>query len=376
MNSKITKLSDKVQDWVSNGWEQFFSRNLSFPTRFLLGALITALEFGLSLIIFTKTGIYFSVIAIVAVILISLFARIGLSLFFAVILCLANDYFFIPPIGSIFDNPRSIEHFIVVCTAALFAAISISSMRSAFEKTTLAKREVGRASKLMEKVLAMVSHDIRNPLSAIQMTTKLILEFPKHSEKHQQFAIRILKSLDRVDSMIQTLLDVSSIRSGKSIPLHFKYCDLSLEVSSILQEMKLIFSDRLRFTTGGPLWGNWSAEGIRRALENLISNAIKYGDTYAPISISLSTQDSLAVINVHNYGNEISDDEKNKLFDYFYRPEGYGTDHTQGWGLGLTVVKGVAEGHGGTALIESSPARGTSFILQLPIRGKLLEAHG
>lgn len=105
---------------------------------------------------------------------------------------------------------------------------------------------------------------------------------------------------------------------------------------------------------------------MRRALWNLVSNAVKYGSEHTPVRIDIAREGAMVALAVHNEGAPIPDDERPSLFDPFSRAIPVQAAAQRGWGLGLTLVKGCAEAHGGSVEIASAPGRGTTFTLRFP----------
>ena len=112
--------------------------------------------------------------------------------------------------------------------------------------------------------------------------------------------------------------------------------------------------------------GIWSADELHRALWNLVSNAVKYGAPKQPITISVAVCGDGARASVHNLGEPLSAEELPSLFDPFYRSTTARAGANIGWGLGLTLVRGCAEAHGGHARV-SSDQTGTTFSIELPL---------
>jgi signal transduction histidine kinase len=112
----------------------------------------------------------------------------------------------------------------------------------------------------------------------------------------------------------------------------------------------------------------WDGKCIRRAVENLCSNAAKYGSPHSEISVDLrrATGRNAVTIRVHNFGNPIPPAELPNLFGLFHRSRTAEASGNKGWGLGLTIVKALTEAHGGTVSVTSSAEAGTEFILNLP----------
>lgn len=145
--------------------------------------------------------------------------------------------------------------------------------------------------------------------------------------------------------MITDLLDASRIRAGERISLKFQECDLSELTDQIMDDLSSIHGSRFELELAEEVTGFWSPEGLRRVIENLVGN-----------EVSLS---------VHNEGEPISTQNQEKLFTAFSRGESTQVIGKKGWGLGLTLVGGIAEAHGGTVKVESSEEEGTTFTVIL-----------
>jgi signal transduction histidine kinase len=341
----------------------------------MVATLLSLIGFTVIFLINHSTGVYLRSLTVVIVMFCAFYSGAYISIIAAAMLTLAADYFFVPPIGAVLQSRTDIEHLEINLGVAILMAILSSVLRSVFRRIVLSKREAELAKQdaehskeLMERLLALVSHDIRNPLASIRMGAQLILKSPDETDKHARILEMILSSIERADSMIQSLLDVASLRAGKTLPLEFKNCDLNEKVQKMCEEMTITNDNRLVFIPNGSIQGVWATVGLRRALENLVGNAIKYGEPLKPITIELKTDGKTAVLSVHNHGPAISKSEQAKLFDAFQRTRDSEGGPKRGWGLGLALVRGVAEAHGGLARVESNPSFGTKIILELPIR--------
>ncbi len=164
--------------------------------------------------------------------------------------------------------------------------------------------------------------------------------------------------------MVDELLDATRVRAGKNMGLEFHEMDLAKLSREICHELKIIFGDRIVFKAKDSIFGYWSEQGLRRLIENLISNAVKYGTKSSPITVSVSQVIRGTKIEVHNKGNPIKKDDIPILFDDYER--GADTKGQTGWGIGLALVKAVTEAHKGRINVESSIKQGTSFVIILP----------
>jgi signal transduction histidine kinase len=117
-------------------------------------------------------------------------------------------------------------------------------------------------------------------------------------------------------------------------------------------------------TVGESVVGFWCKDSIRRALENLINNAIKYGDA-GKVRVKTAADRGRLTLSVKNWGAPIPKDGQQQIFEYLKREEN--VNSAFGWGIGLPFVKSVAESHGGTVAVDSSAMTGTTFLIDIPV---------
>jgi signal transduction histidine kinase len=226
---------------------------------------------------------------------------------------------------------------------------------------------------IQQKFINTLTHDLRNPITAAKMNADIIIKRSEASEPSIQSAKRIVGSLNRLSAMIHDLLDASRIRAGEPLSLHVTQGDLDAVIREVVDEMAIIHGDRFVLDSKGPLEGVWDGDALRRAVENLIGNAVKYGNSDTPITIVLRPGTAAAELIVHNEGPPISEAEIPLLFQIYRRSRSAQEGTKTGWGLGLTLVKGVVDAHKGSVRVESSLNMGTSFILSIPYQQDSLE---
>jgi signal transduction histidine kinase len=217
---------------------------------------------------------------------------------------------------------------------------------------------------LQQKLSNTLAHDLRNPLTTARLGTELILKRPEDEKGTLEKANRISVSLIRIDKMITELLDASRLNAGEALPDGFQECDLVTLVGEVAHELNMNYDNRLVVETHGDCKGSWNEDGLRRLTENLLTNAIKYGKEKTPVTISLEEEDDMVVLSVHNEGDPIPQEEQSGLFDNFKRAKS--AENQIGWGLGLSVVKAVADSHKGSFTIESEKGTGTFFRVKIP----------
>jgi PAS domain S-box-containing protein len=217
-----------------------------------------------------------------------------------------------------------------------------------------------------EKFVDTLSHDLRSPITAAKMSAELILRKISQPEAVQAQAVRVINSVNRADQMIQDLLDANRIRAGEKIPLDMTSCDLAFEVREAVSDLITIHGDRFTVEVPNSVVGIWNCSALRRLIENLCNNGVKYGAPHKSIKVTLISQKDYVIIAVHNEGNPISEKDQLTLFDPYKRTHSAIQSGQRGWGLGLTLVRGVAEAHGGSVSVESSEQNGTTFYVRIP----------
>jgi len=209
--------------------------------------------------------------------------------------------------------------------------------------------------------IASLSHDLRNPLNVANASAQLI-QLKTSDPSILNLAKRICKKITEADAMIQTLLDASMRNGRMKLKLNLAIFDMMTLIEEVCADLPLL-DQRVR-VFGETIIGQWCRVSMKRVLENLISNAQKYGDPAEPITVRAYRENDLLLISVHNEGRPIPTAEMERLFKPYQRIED--TD-VKGWGLGLPYVKNVVESHGGTVVIDSSEGKGTTFTVSIPI---------
>jgi K+-sensing histidine kinase KdpD len=237
------------------------------------------------------------------------------------------------------------------------------------EGAEVAAQQLRLERDLREQFVSSLTHDLRTPLTAAQMSAQLISRHLEHPEKIQSYASRIVHNIRRADQMIRDLLDANQIRAGQKLPIDRNACELGEVIETTVDELTTVHGTRFSFRKPDEkLEGSWDCAALRRVIENLCGNAVKYGSAKTPITLSVRRTDPAHVrLSVHNWGTPIPPGDREQLFEYFHRSQSAQQSGAKGWGIGLVLVKGVAEAHGGTVDVESSTEQGTTFSIELPI---------
>lgn len=217
---------------------------------------------------------------------------------------------------------------------------------------------------MRETFVETLTHDLRGPLAAAKVSAELTIRNPSDQDRNLRFMYKIVEHINRADKMISNLLDANKIRAGEKLILHLKECSMLKIVNEVAEETSTTYGTIIHIM-GEDVLGKWDEEALRRILENLVTNAIKYGDTSRPIKIEISLNTDMVSLKVHNFGNPIELPDQNLLFQKFQRINS--VKDRKGWGLGLTLVKGLVEAHHGAIKVESYPIEGTTFTIDLPL---------
>lgn len=220
---------------------------------------------------------------------------------------------------------------------------------------------------MQSKLVATLAHDIRNPLSA----ARLGIEMLNMENSDQDRALRVKKmtmgSVNKALQMLEGLLDSITVKAGEGMMLTFNEMNLYEDIKTIHQEASEIYTEEIILNCESDnLNGVYDPVAVRRMLENLITNAIKYGASGAPITMSVQKdgEDHL-ILSVHNHGNPIPETKQKEIFDFLRFGKQNSDRKLKSWGIGLTLVKMVAEAHGGNICLRSTVTEGTEFIIRI-----------
>jgi len=230
----------------------------------------------------------------------------------------------------------------------------------------MALDKMGRDRKLLEALIATLSHDLRSPLSTIKLGAEIIAMSNADNEPISSVTRRISRGVNHADQMIQTLLDAATILAGEKPTLHLDILDLSELLTLALVDLTAIHGNRFPASVPAHVLGKWDRMALRRMFDNLVSNAIKYGDAGHPVTIRLEDRGRDVELSVHNEGSPLSAEERGFIFEPYMRTESARMARQKGWGLGFVSANGVVEAHGGHIRLESDAAHGTTFFVHLP----------
>jgi len=224
--------------------------------------------------------------------------------------------------------------------------------------------ELQQALRINEIFTAVLGHDLRTPLSAVNVGAGLIAN--ASAQPSLVTAARMIQSsARRMERMINQVLEVAKTRAGK-ITLSLAADDYRAVCEELIRELATRRETRLiELKSDGDTSGMFDRERVAQILSNLIGNALRHGAPYTPVTGRIGgTQPERIAIRVHNEGH-IPADQIKQIFEPYYSAQAGNSEH-QGLGLGLYIVEQLVNAHRGAVTVRSTPAAGTEFELSLP----------
>jgi signal transduction histidine kinase len=224
---------------------------------------------------------------------------------------------------------------------------------------------------LKSDFVSNVSHELRTPLALIRLYAETLeLGRIKGQTKVEDYYRIIRTESERLTALINNILDFSRIEAGKK-EYDFRQTDLAELVRNTLDTYRAQI-DEHGFAFEQSIDSSIppvqvDREAIARSLVNLVNNALKYSDTEKFLGVKLYRADSVLKLEVVDHGIGIARNEQAKVFEKFYRAGNLLVHNTKGSGLGLSLVRHIAQAHGGEVEVESTPGKGSTFTLTLPL---------
>jgi PAS domain S-box-containing protein len=234
----------------------------------------------------------------------------------------------------------------------------------AAEKAALAER--ARIQEFQERFLAILGHDLRNPLAAIDVGTGILRQ--KATDPGDIRVIdRMHVSSRRMSRMIEQILDLTRTRLAGGLELNPQPFDLRDAIARVVEELRAAHPSRCIDLISPPLPGTWDRDRLEQVFSNLVGNALVHGDPMTPVVVRARFEGRLVLVDVHNQGVPIPTELQSKIFSPFRRGERDSrTPKTAGLGLGLYISNEVAVAHGGQIELRSNLTEGTTFQVRLP----------
>ncbi|MBT6150146.1 MAG: HAMP domain-containing histidine kinase, partial [Gemmatimonadetes bacterium] len=265
----------------------------------------------------------------------------------------------------VFEHYRNRSALLVGGIAFLAAAIGLGLWVLLRETT----REVETA-RMRAEFVANVSHELRTPLTSIRMYAETLLFDRVSSEVQRQDYLRtMMRESQRLSRMVGNILDFSRMESGRK-SLEFDEVDVGQVVEDTVEEFEPLF-DEQGFEVGVDIHPGLPAipadpEALASAVANLLSNAVKYSTDDRRIQLNVYQQEQFVCVDVADHGIGVPEAERRAVFEKYRRASNAGRSAT-GTGLGLALVAGIAQSHGGSVDVHPRKEGGSVFRLRLPL---------
>ncbi|HHD63860.1 MAG TPA: HAMP domain-containing protein [Desulfobulbaceae bacterium] len=231
---------------------------------------------------------------------------------------------------------------------------------------TMQKRVSGLIGEL-KAVINNVAHDLRMPITRMRGVAETTLTRNANRESYRNMAVTVIEESDRLVSQINTILELAEIDAGIRV-LAMQKVDLA-EIVRMAVELYLPAAEERDITLSvqiddQPYTLSGNQDGLQRLLANLLDNAIKFTPDGGKIDITLTAEKDGVVLSVADNGPGIAKEDKEHIFDRFYR--GDTSRSISGNGLGLALVKAIARKHNGSVVVHSDGKNGSCFVVKLP----------
>jgi two-component system phosphate regulon sensor histidine kinase PhoR len=261
------------------------------------------------------------------------------------------------------DTERLLGRLLVPVSLVIFA-VGLSVL-------WLSVRAERRGGQLRSDFIANVSHELKTPLSLIRMFGELLATGKYKGEAMgREYAGIITREAERLSHLIDNVLDFARLERGKA-SYHFAEGHLEEVVERALDVFRhRLEKEKLRLRT--EIETNLPAvrmdEGaMTLVLLNLVDNAVKYAGDGGEVSVRLRRVPGAVALSIADRGSGIAYDEQRRIFERFYRADSARARNVRGSGIGLALVKHIAEAHGGRVEVESAPGRGSTFTVYVPV---------
>ncbi|MES2743427.1 MAG: HAMP domain-containing sensor histidine kinase [Pseudomonadota bacterium] len=223
--------------------------------------------------------------------------------------------------------------------------------------------------------LAILGHDVRNPLGAISMGAQILMLDPALAPKYVATATRILGSTKRVNEIVSDLLDFSTSHLGGGIPVAPATFDFAPECKLVVDEMRAFHPLReIELHSEGELTVRWDRARVNQAVSNLLANALEHGAKEHPVWVAVTARGEDITLTIQNMGQILDPASLRTMFDpakrFAMRPASErGADRVAHLGLGLYITREIVSAHGGQIRVNSSDSDGTTFTIRIPRGG-------
>ncbi len=250
-------------------------------------------------------------------------------------------------------------------------ARDITERKEVEKKQLLYTEKLQQLNKYKDEFMAMASHELKTPLTIIKANLDILL-LQMQEDANKPFVEKTLKQIDKLDALINDLLDISKIQSGK-LELKLADFDMNILLKDIIRNIQLTTPIRIILKESGgkiPAYGDIDRIGL--VITNLVGNAIKYAPGSKEIMIDAFKSDDAVIVSVKDHGIGIPQEDLTNIFSRFYRVSGLNSTFS-GSGIGLYISSEIISRHGGKIWAESELNKGSTFYFSIPASTSLID---
>ncbi|GCE17724.1 sensor histidine kinase [Dictyobacter kobayashii] len=329
-----------------------------------------------------------STFCIIAIVFVALFWGAGPAVWSIMLNAAALYYFFVLPFNAYdYTNWRdALQLLPFIGSGLVIALITAQRERARFQalatelelqlyaqELEATNRQLEDANQMKDRFLSIASHELKTPVTTIRGQAQLMLRrISKHKdEKHMDGVATTLERINdqtsRLTTLIDELLDVSSMRAGKVI-LNKRLTDVTSLCREVVEDQQLLTERHITFEAPTePVNMEVDVDRFAQVMSNLISNALKYSPDRSLVEVSIQPETYYVLFSVKDHGRGIAKDQQEHIFETFYRTPDAQASTKRGLGLGLSITKDIVERHNGHIWCESVPGKGSTFFVEIPL---------
>lgn len=212
------------------------------------------------------------------------------------------------------------------------------------------------------------SHELRTPLSVIKGTLEVLIRKPRNAAEYENKIKYCISEVDRMSALIDQLLMLARFESGKITPV-ISEIDINSSIESTLQRMQKFIAEKklsINYSNAGKVLVRADSSMVETILENILSNAIKYSPEGNEIEIKINSVEGKTICSIKDFGIGMTQEQASKIFDRFYRGDESRNSHIEGNGIGLAIVKRLADLQNISLSVSSEVGKGTAFTITFP----------
>ncbi len=230
------------------------------------------------------------------------------------------------------------------------------------------RTESYRLDEVRRDFVANISHELKTPIGAVGLLAEALQAASDEPDQVKKFAKRLTKEAERLARITQEIIELSRLQAADALTKP-EVVEIDHVVSLAIDQNRVAAeANRVTIVSGGDagaeVYGDEPLLAV--ALHNLIANAIQYSPKGSRVGVGVNNADGVVEIAVTDQGIGIEDEDRDRVFERFYRVDPARSRHTGGSGLGLSIVKHVVQNHGGDVRVWSQPGNGSTFTIRLP----------